>query len=108
MHPRMRTTAAVLFFWGEMACLYAERKEPHRKGDVENVAACNHCFLIVTFLLNENHVDPLPNSPLKKKTYLTTPLNILFTFSFPSLEFLAWSSQLPGSHHIWLFLCTTL
>lgn len=62
----MRTTAAVLFFWGEMACLYAERKEPHRKGDVENVAACNHCFLIVTFLLNENLVDPLPNSPFKK------------------------------------------
>lgn len=36
----------LLFLRGEMICLYAKRKEPCRKGDVENAIACNLCSLI--------------------------------------------------------------
>lgn len=35
----------VFFLRGEVACMYAERKEPHRQGDVEKVVACNYCSL---------------------------------------------------------------
>lgn len=34
-----------LFLRGEVACMYAERKAPHRQGDVEKVVACNYCSL---------------------------------------------------------------
>lgn len=40
----------LLFLRGERACIYAERKEPHRQGGVEKVVACNHCSLSCFFV----------------------------------------------------------
>lgn len=45
----------LLFLRGETACMYIERKGPHRQGSVENIIACNHGSLLC-FLVNENQV----------------------------------------------------